>query len=249
MPKTFILLPLLWIAAPLLHAQTPDNPRFYLWTPDWRNTTIADSAAYLSAFSHKSDTVWQFDTWRFAGPMVSSEQYADQTATVRNGRQTYYHRTGFVDSTGDMIHGLPDGKWAYANDSGIITGYKFFTRGVVDSMQTVEPDHADSGPVAGEEESSFPGGLKAWKRYLVSKMDSPARAQQLGVSGTVMVTFVVDEQGNIQWPEIHRSIEYSLDTQSLKIISHSPKWKPASKNGVPVKSFKLQPLQFAIPSS
>ena len=74
--------------------------RFYLWTRDWTGTTKPDSAAYLSRMKQVNDTCWQMDTWRYAGPMVSSEQFRDELARVPNGMQFYYHPIGYIDSTG-----------------------------------------------------------------------------------------------------------------------------------------------------
>ena len=44
----------------------------------------------------------------------------------------------------------------------------------------------------------FPGGDKAFYRYLKAKIHCPAEAEHLHLSGTVYVRFVVDEEGRIR---------------------------------------------------
>ena len=49
---------------------------------------------------------------------------------------------------------------------------------------------------------------------------------------------MVDKEGNITDPYIQKSLEYSLDQESLGLINNSGKWDPATKNGIPVNSYK-----------
>jgi protein TonB len=62
----------------------------------------------------------------------------------------------------------------------------------------------------------------------------------------VVVQFIVDKDGSVISPFIARSVEYSLDEVSLKIINGSGKWEPAFQNGHNVKSYKRQPINFKL---
>ena len=67
----------------------------------------------------------------------------------------------------------------------------------------------------------------------------PERAKAKGIQGQVQVFFKVDKDGNIMDPYILKSLEYSLDQETLRIIIQSGKWIPATRNGMPVNSFKM----------
>jgi hypothetical protein len=43
-------------------------------------------------------------------------------------------------------------------------------------------------------------------------------------------------------------LEYSLDQETLRIITSSGKWDPATKNGIPLNSYKVQPLNYRLES-
>jgi hypothetical protein len=53
---------------------------------------------------------------------------------------------------------------------------------------------------------------------------------------------MIDEEGAINDFFLLRSIEYSLDAVILKVFESAPKFIPAYKDGLPVKSFRKQPI-------
>jgi len=98
----------------------------------------------------------------------------------------------------------------------------------------------------GEKESEYPGGSQAWNRFLKDHLVYPDRAVSAEVMGEVRVQFIVDKQGQVDKVEINKSVEYSLDEEALKIVNSSGRWEPASKDGQPLKSYKIQPLKFML---
>ena len=97
-----------------------------------------------------------------------------------------------------------------------------------------------------DEESEYPGGAQQWLRYLNKHLKYPDRALNGNIQGDVSVLFIVDLEGNVINPVIARSVEYSLDDESLQIVLQSGKWSPAVMRGKKVKSYKLQPIFFKL---
>jgi len=97
-----------------------------------------------------------------------------------------------------------------------------------------------------EKESEFPGGAGKWMRYIGKNIQYPDRAFKANIEGNVRVAFIVDKEGRVEEPFIARSVEYSLDEESLRIIQGSGKWTPAFQNGKLVKSYKIQPVNFRL---
>ncbi|MBR1468733.1 MAG: energy transducer TonB [Prevotella sp.] len=94
---------------------------------------------------------------------------------------------------------------------------------------------------------SFPGGDKALLDYLGSNIKYPAVAQENGVQGRVVVSFVVEKDGSITDVKVVRSVDPSLDKEATRVVKSMPKWIPGKQNGSPVRvkfnvpvSFKLQ---------
>jgi protein TonB len=109
--------------------------------------------------------------------------------------------------------------------------------------QAVKNGNDDSVFMSVQIESSYPGGMAAWARYLGTNISYPEKATDLGIQGKVVVSFIVDQQGNtsevqaIQGPE-------ELRDEAVRVIKKSGQWTPAIQNGRKVKSYKLQPIVF-----
>jgi len=83
-------------------------------------------------------------------------------------------------------------------------------------------------------------------RYVRSEMDYPDSARNNYVEGKVVVKFFVDTDGSISECKVTRHVSWDLDKEALRVVKHMPKWKPAKKNGKPVKVWFEQPVWFKI---
>src|SRR2546423_2533752 len=88
-----------------------------------------------------------------------------------------------------------------------------------------------------EIESEFPGGSKAWIKYLSDNFHYPKAAVRKRIEGTVVVQFIVDRDGKVIDAEVVRSVHPLLDKEALKLIQESPKWIPAIQDGRKVRSY------------
>jgi len=80
----------------------------------------------------------------------------------------------------------------------------------------------------------------------IIRMPQPEYPESLrltGISGRVTISFVVDTNGRVTAPEIVSSPHPGLSEAALKIL---PEWEfhPALKNGVPVKTRTIVPMEF-----
>jgi protein TonB len=96
-------------------------------------------------------------------------------------------------------------------------------------------------------ESTYPGDMPAWQRYLNKNFRYPEDAQSNEIQGTVMVKFIVDKEGNVSDVEAISGPETGgLREEAVRVIKKSGKWNPAIQNGRQVKSYKSQPIIFRI---
>ncbi|MBN8856578.1 MAG: energy transducer TonB [Sphingobacteriales bacterium 50-39] len=117
-------------------------------------------------------------------------------------------------------------------------------RGVVEAPKK-EEDDADKIFTKVEIESSYPGGDGAWARFLNKNLHYPDEALNNNIEGTVMVQFVVDQQGNVSDVQaVSGPSEGGLREEAIRVIKKSGKWTAAIQNGHPVKSYKRQPVGF-----
>jgi periplasmic protein TonB len=218
------------------------------------NQTVLDSSKYILWVHQKEDSNWQWDYYKTWGPMIKSTSYADHDGKILNGPFYFYNATGNLDSTGDYDRGKKSGSFSRfrssSRDSNV--NYKEYVYEKDSLVKTI--DHAsdrnrkDNADTANSKESEYPGGQRQWYYYLAHNLKYPERAINKEIQGQVEIGFVVDENGNVKDPYIHKSVEYSLDQASIKLIKDSGKWDPGVKNGVNVKSFKVQPVIFKLES-
>ena len=92
-------------------------------------------------------------------------------------------------------------------------------------------------------EAEFPGGNGAWYNYLIRNVSYPEWVLRRGIRGTVLVKFVVEEDGTITNIKAV-SGPNELRQSAIDVIKMSPKWLPSKRNGVPIKSEKTQLINF-----
>jgi periplasmic protein TonB len=80
------------------------------------------------------------------------------------------------------------------------------------------------------------GGLES----IQSKIRYPEIAKRAGISGRVIVQFVVSEQGEVLNPQVIRGIGGGCDEEALRVVSQAT-FKPGNQRGRPVK------VQFTVP--
>ena len=86
-------------------------------------------------------------------------------------------------------------------------------------------------------------------RWVYEYLKYPESAIRNGVEGKVVVEFVVDAKGKVRDVEIVKGVDEELDAQVVKVISASPKWKPAQIKGREVSVKISLPVEFRLTKS
>jgi protein TonB len=99
-----------------------------------------------------------------------------------------------------------------------------------------------------EKEPEFPGGQSALSAYINNKLSYPQSDVDNGTSGTVHVSFVVDEHGKVINPEAldGKNLGDELVNNTLKVFSNMPTWTPGMVHGKKVKTRLEVPVTFAL---
>jgi periplasmic protein TonB len=98
-----------------------------------------------------------------------------------------------------------------------------------------------------QEKPRFRGGeMNSFAKYVGSKIVFPDEAIQMGISGTIKITFVIDEQGKVTNARVTRSVDPMLDEIVLNAIRNSKGWEPGIQNGQKVKVQLTMPITFKL---
>lgn len=97
-----------------------------------------------------------------------------------------------------------------------------------------------------EQMPSFPGGNGALMQYLANNIKYPVVAQENGVQGRVIVSFVVEKDGSITDVNVVRSVDPSLDREAQRVVRSMPRWNPGKQNGSAVRVKYNVPVSFRL---
>ena len=233
-------------------ASAQENESYYIFDAKWNPMKNINKAKFF-LHSHKiNDTCWQFDYYNFTGPRIKTESYRDQDAKIPNGFFAYYNNDGYLDSCGYVASWHKDQYWTYFHaETGKVYMRKTYDHGMLVKTEDYGNEHEEEKVETEQStfskveiESEFEGGAKGWQTFLNKNLRYPQRAMDSEIQGMVWVLFVVDKEGKVTEPVIAKSVEFSIDEESLRILRISPNWHPAFQGGRIVKSYKKQPIIF-----
>lgn len=97
-----------------------------------------------------------------------------------------------------------------------------------------------------EQMPQFPGGPSALFEYLSKNIKYPVVAEENGVQGRVIVTFVVERDGSITDVKVVKSVDSSLDKEAQRVVRSMPHWIPGKQNGSAVRVKYTVPVTFRL---
>ncbi len=92
-------------------------------------------------------------------------------------------------------------------------------------------------------------GPDAFSKWVSAHLKYPPEAKKSMIDGTVMVKFVIGTNGGVQEVEVVKGLLPALDQEAVRVIKNSPKWKPAMKDGKPVRTSYTIPVAFIMPDN
>jgi len=102
--------------------------------------------------------------------------------------------------------------------------------------------------VAVEEKAEFPGGNTEMMKYLAQNIKYPSEAAKAHVGGVVLISFIVNENGEIRKPKIIKGLGFGIEDEATRVILNMPNWKPAIQNGKKLTSEYTMDIKFNIDS-
>jgi len=92
--------------------------------------------------------------------------------------------------------------------------------------------------------AKYPGGVYGVKLHIQKNIRYPRTAAMSKRGGRIIVNFSVDTNGMTGDFVILRSAGKQLDREAIRVIKIMEDWKPAVKDGLPVKSYYWQIVSF-----
>ena len=108
----------------------------------------------------------------------------------------------------------------------------------------VDDDYDEPPMMFVEEMPEFPGGMDSLQAFLVREIQYPQVAKDNGITGTVLVEFVVEKDGSVTNAKVKVPLSPECDKEAVRGVMSMPKWKPGKNMGKPVRSYYQVPITF-----
>ena len=168
---------------------------------------------------------------KFTAPVIKKDDEVDPKDEMRTQDEIMKSKVSI--SVFDVLNGSEDGEVLKAKQMLVtepvkpkVEEYKVFE--VVEQMP------------------SFPGGDVALMQYLSKNIKYPPVAEEMGIQGRVICTFVVERDGSVSDIRIARSVDPSLDKEAIRVVSGMPRWIPGRQNGQMVRVKYTLPVTFRL---
>lgn len=91
---------------------------------------------------------------------------------------------------------------------------------------------------------TFPGGNEALMKYLSDNVKVPPYAEENGIQGKVVVSYVIDFDGSVTDVQVVQSVHPVLDNEAMRVVKNMPKWTAGTRNGMAVRTKYSVPINF-----
>ncbi len=169
------------------------------------------------------------------------------TAMVTDGNGHAVESTNSKDDVfieeGDYKEGFKEGIWTGKYQSGKSSYTETYELSkLVSGVNTVGDKKYEYTQL--EVPPEFKGGIQQFYRYLASSINYPRDAMERGLTGSVIVSFMIEKDGQIVDAKVDRPVMPSMDREALRVVLASPKWMPGIQRGVPVRVKYNIPISF-----
>jgi periplasmic protein TonB len=90
----------------------------------------------------------------------------------------------------------------------------------------------------------YPDGDEGINSFLKNNIEYPKCALENEIEGKVLVKFLVCEDGSICNLNVLSSPDKYLTAETIRCLKKMKNWKPAKKDGIPVKFYYEMPINF-----
>jgi periplasmic protein TonB len=91
-----------------------------------------------------------------------------------------------------------------------------------------------------------PGGMQGWGKYLQKNLKYPPIARENNITGRVIMSFVVEKNGQLTDIKVLRGIGGGCDEEAVRVLKNAPAWEPGKQNGRSVRVAYTMPIFFQL---
>ncbi|MDE6377188.1 MAG: TonB family protein [Duncaniella sp.] len=114
------------------------------------------------------------------------------------------------------------------------------------AVPEVQSKYADKEFEVVEDPPQFPGGMAGFMKYMSENIRYPKECMELGITGRVVVRFIVKSDGTVGKVRVVRSVDPQLDGEAVRLVRCLKGFKPGRINGEAVNVWYTMPVNFSL---
>ena len=243
----YVLIGLAVVAAILFSLNMYNDYRAEIEAAEAKERAEKMSAAQLAQMEEVEEVEEEVEEQRFEQPEIEVPQ--EVLATVQVTQIAIVDAEEVKNEVMDMEAQKEDNTArGVVNQDGSDDADKF--QAVAEQVVVKEPDpepvKEEEIFVAVEQQPEFPGGTAALMKWLANNVRYPQMALENGISGRVIVKFVVEKDGSVSGVTLVRGVDKDLDREAIRVVKSMPKWQPGKNNGQAVRCYFNLPVNFKL---
>jgi Gram-negative bacterial TonB protein C-terminal len=217
------------------------NKKQGLWLTYHPNGMIADSTVYDNGMPSGTSMAWYSNGIPSDSSVYNADGSGIKVGWFDNGNPSY---------AGRLAPGYKHyGKWQFFHRNGKTSAFELYTHdSLLDKQYFDETGQPVLDTTNKDTDANFPGSTKGWLKYLGNHLDFPENYKITNSDeAVVVITMTIDEDGQVKDAYVSTPFYPPFEEIALRVITHSPKWKPAIKHNRRVSTVFRQPVVFSQP--
>lgn len=88
---------------------------------------------------------------------------------------------------------------------------------------------------ANMKEPQFPGGIEKFYMFVGQNFKMPEEFSKQKIEGKLLLEFMVEKDGSLSEFKVVKDLGYGVADEAIRVLKLSPKWIPATENGIAVR--------------
>ena len=187
---------------------------------------------------------------RYEANKISNAWEVDGKQTVKDGngwwRYVSYADDKSVLESGAVVSGSQDGKWIGKLKDSTIYFIEEYDKGkLIEGTRFVNGEKISYKSKIIQ--PKFHGGTSAFYQFLGQNIRYPTDASRKGISGKVLLSFTVCEDGSLCDYNVEKGVAKDIDEEALRVVKKmSGKWEPGQMRGQKVRVRYNLPVNFQL---
>ena len=95
-------------------------------------------------------------------------------------------------------------------------------------------------------EPEYPGGTKAFYKYISDHVSFPADVDPAKLQGIMTISMAIEKDGRLTDFQIIKGVSDVMDKETIRVIASAPHWKPGMQHGEPIRVRYTYNINYAL---